>query len=494
MGWELPIHPRSGRIHTSNQPTFVLDETGDVDLDACRFVDGFTKELHLGFVVPGSYASGNGTLTFRWRTGATGAGNVARCSASQMMSYGNNAAGTNIAVAEASFTADATTNEITESTLSSGMTIAAYNFVCANFTRVGGSVSDTLSDNFDLDLLSFSGTANPDYTRTGFWAGARSLIPGGTATRGSASAGLGQSGTCFPAAIILQGDETTSYAEFSFTVPSNYGGSGFYVLPYHIMDTGGGSQQCVFRVDHVAVQAGESWDQALSSGTQYTRTANSHSNISIGTSTAAVNPVHITGSFASGDRVTIRFNRLSGDASDTNSNDVCLLGILVEFGIITKNPQTLILDPVSGALPVGSTAEVNVVSGTNQTLPIALMPDNEDHYLHLRGRIPDTYESGGTLTIDWVSETTGNWYMGLDYSSPAPASDPDPALTNVAAAAKASSGAGVVTRTTFTVSTDLTDNDHFNLRIYHNGAHASHTCGYVRIIGARLTFSVEDPA
>lgn len=483
MAFEITLRPRQGRIHTSLQPTFAADESGDIILDAAQFADGSEQILYFATVIPGSYASGSQTIKSRWRTPASG-GNarlqVITTCANNGESLSVSGAGT-----EETQAADATGGEISESTHSGHNSGTARELMRINYRRDGADASDILSAVLNLDSITISGTANPDFTRSEIWVPARRMIPGGGAVRGTVGNGFFASTINFPNA-------STTYAEFSFEVPPNYGGGGINVFPYVCPDfTLTGNFQ--WRIDHVAVQTGESWDQALTSGTAYTTEHSNATFLRIGTSTSSISGYNIAGPFASGDRVTIRLSRLGGDASDTNTGEASCFGCLVDFEIINKNPQVLYFDPVSGALPAGSTSEVTVVSGTNVNLPCWLVPDGEDHTLSLRGVNPDSWDATAVLDIDVVSESTGDWYMSLDYSNPAAGSDPDPALTNIAAATKACT-AGQLTRFTFDISTGLADNDNINLNINSLNSDVSHTAGRMYVVSCKLRHGVEDPA
>ena len=239
------------------------------------------------------------------------------------------------------------------------------------------------------------------------------------------------------------------YAEFAFTLPSNYTGNLAFSLWVNPLDTG----TTTWTWDTCYVALGETWDGTYTTGSEFTITGGSATTFYEDKQRAA------NSGAAAGDTVKVRLTRTS---TGTSTAEALILTAGVTYNV-GSNKSCIRFSPQSFVQPSSSPASPSMIDGSNSSFFGIVFSNGSTTQADMCIPVPTKYLAGATMRVRWFSPSTGSLQMKALYSNVADDGSLDPTLTDPGTTTKASSGAGKLNESTFTVA--MTAGNVFLLRL-----------------------------
>lgn len=455
--WPLGIV--NGGIAATAQPTFLESADANHSKWVAQFSASAENRLHYHMYAPPNVAAGADlTVRILWRANAVTGNAVWQVYAR----VGPLAQSLNAAAAStetATTTTDATAYDLNETVITfTPADFAASRSMSLSIARLGADGADDLAVTADVEEIVLEWEVDVTMAKGYIWVPASAMvIPGASGCSFAVAATATDNGAIIKPKVLVCPDAAGSYADFRFTLPSNYL-SGLRTRLLAATESAGGTGTIGWHIDMAAAAVGAARDPALSVQSTFTLAypgATAIANDATGQA-AVITP-------SAGQEILCRVTRDSGDASTAVMD---LYGILIEFNLLTRSPAVIDLMPSTAALPANG-ASIAQVGDTNTTKVIAQFSDGGTRSVDVATKLPSTYGSGGVLRLRWTAPTasTAYAYWRVDEASPAVGSASDPALVAGTAGVSANAGSGLINEHVVDVSSGLVAGDMFHARV-----------------------------
>lgn len=434
-----------------------------------------TSKGHFCVWFPANYLSGNPSCKVRMRSTSGSAAQTKQFPAVygfKQSGDGLTTSGTSLTHQDMTFNA---ANQIEEITFSLATGVAASRLLVF---RLDSNNTGTLATAEVLDL-NFEYVIDPSIRKGYLWIPANAFVipnaSGATLTSRDIESGSG-----IVPWVIAYRDAVSDYADVRVLLPASFRTN---LTCRQIWATGASTGNLQLETDMGSAAVGASADPTLTTGTAYTLTTGSNNTIYFDSDHAA--PI----SPNAGDEVQIRITRLGNDGSDTSTVTCHLIGIVLTWDTVDKNPVCISMSPLSGAQTGGN---LSLDTDSNSSKIVQSYPTGTDNHADFAGQLPSLYGSGGTLRVRWRSsnsDTTHAVRWRVDVCSPASGSSSDPSLTTGSNQDILSSGAGLINEFTTSLSSGFVASDNVFVRINRIGTGDSFP-GTAEILSCNLEFNL----